>query len=221
MGFVYAIRQGSEDKFKFGHTIKLEQRPKGLQTGNPERLTVFDRIETDDYRKGETFIHHLLDSRRGINEFFSVTADEARQAMQACRVFLELELPKRKKVEELSALESGPEMLPYSEDAWTMSRELLRLHQEKDRILIEIARMETAIQLAIGTAKGIEGVATWETGDSRRAFNPEALKAANPELYDLYLTAFDRTRFEMEHRDEYQSYLEARRVRHFRLMHDS
>jgi Meiotically up-regulated gene 113 len=215
------MRHGCENVFKFGKTTNFEQRPKGLQTGNPEQLTYFDFIKTDDYRQGETFIHRLLDSRRVNGEFFSVTPDEAREAMQACRDFLEHELPRRKKAEELSTVESGPEMRPHSEDAWAMSRELLRLCQQKDRIQIEITRLETAIQLAIGTARGIEGVATWETEDSRRTFNPEALKAANPELYDLYLTAFDRARFEMEHRAEYQSYLEAKRVRRFRLMHDS
>ena len=79
----------------------------------------------------------------------------------------------------------------------------------------------TAIKLAIGHAKGIEGVATWETGNSRRAFNAEALKAVDPELYEIYLTKFDQARFRMERPDEYTSYQETNRVRHFQLMEDS
>ena len=204
MGFVYAIRHGCEDMFKFGKTTNLEQRPKGLQIGNPEPLTVFASIETDDYGDGESFIHRRLASKRRIGEFFAVTADEASEAMQACRVFLEHELPRlkeeRAKVRELGALENGPEMLPSSEDLVSKYRELLKVRADKARIEIEEERLELAIKLAIGNAKGIDGVATWETRDSSR---------------------FDVQRFKAEHPDQYASYMETKRVQHLLLMRDS
>jgi hypothetical protein len=89
---------------------------------------------------------------------------------------------------------------------------------EIQRLEAEEARLEAAIKLAIGSAKGMEGVAIWETGDSRRVFNNEALRAVDPELYEIYLTKFDQTRFRMERPDEYASFQQTKRVRNFRLI---
>ena len=203
MEYIYALRQGNEDIFKIGHAADVETRRKALRTGNPA-LTAFDRIETDDGRDGERFIHKRLDAKRLGGEWFAVTADEASEAMQACRDFLEHELPKLKKErgEELAlkVVESGPEMLPSSEDLVSKYRELRRLRAEKWRIEIEEERLVLAIKLAIGTAKGIEGVATWETRDCPR---------------------FDNARFKADHPDTYESYVNTQRVRHFRLSWDS
>ena len=232
MGYVYAFRHGHEDEFKFGQTTNLEQRRKTLQTGCPKPLALFDYLETDDYKDGEKFILRRLAHKRLTGEFFAVTADEAREAMEACRTYLKNELPlwreEDHEVDELSTIESGPEMLPTSEDVLEKYRQLLRLRAEKnlrkieiDRLEVEELRLETAIKLAIGPAKGIEGVATWETGDSRRAFNSETLKAVNPELYEMYLTKFDQTRFRTERPDEYASYQHITRIRHFRLVEGS
>lgn len=232
MGYVYAFRHGHEDEFKFGQTTNLEQRRKTLQTGCPKPLALFDYLETDDYKDGEKFILRRLAHKRLTGEFFAVTADEAREAMEACRAYLENELPRWREedheVDELSTIESGPEMLPTSEDVLEKYRQLLRLRAEKnlrkieiDRLEVEELRLETAIKLAIGPAKGIEGVATWETGDSRRTFNSETLKAVNPELYEMYLTKFDQTRFRTERPDEYASYQHITRIRHFRLVEGS
>jgi Meiotically up-regulated gene 113 len=231
MGQVYAFRNGGQNEFKFGRTTNLERRRRTLQTGSPRPLILFDHIETGEAKDGEDFILRRLATQRLIGEFFAVTADEASAAMDACRIFLERELPilraERERVAELAAVESGSEMLPSSEDLLDKYRALLLLRARKkllridiDRIEADEQRLETAIKLAIGTAKGIEGIATWETGESRRMFNAEFLKAANPELYELYSTKFDQARFRMEHPDDYWSYQETRRVRKFNLIED-
>jgi hypothetical protein len=93
VGYVYAFRHGRDDEFKFGRTTNLERRRKGLQTGCPRPLTVFDFIETDEALAGERFILRRLASKQLIGEIFAVTPDEASAAMQACREFLENELP--------------------------------------------------------------------------------------------------------------------------------
>jgi len=232
MGYVYAFRYGREDEFKFGQSVNVEARRKSLQTGCPKSLTLFDCIETDDAKEGEAFILRRLAHRRLVGEFCAVTAEEATEAMAACRAYLEHELPRCReedhKIAELSTIESDQEMLPSSEEVLEKYRQLLRLRADKKlrqieigRIEAEAARLELAIKLAIGAAKGIEGVATWETGDSRRVFNADVLKATNPELYETYLTKFDQTRFRMERPDEYASCQQAKRVRQFRLIEDS
>ena len=164
-------------------------------------------------------------------EFCAVTAEEAGEAITACQAYLEHELPRQReedqKIAELSAIESSQEMLPSSDEILEKHRQLVRLHAEKklrkieiERIEAEENRLEAALKLLIGSAKGIEGVATWETGDSRRAFNVDALKTTNPQLYETYLTAFDRTRFRIERPEEYASCQQTKRVRQFRLVED-
>jgi len=232
MGYVYSFRHGHEDEFKFGRTSNLERRRKSLQTGCPKPLTVFDFIETEDAKEGEKFVLDRLAHRRLTGEFCAVTAEEATEAMTACRVYLERELPRLREqaqqITELSAIESGEEMLPSSQEVLGMYRQLLRLRAEKrlrtielGRIEAEEGRLEATIKLAIGSAKGIEGVATWETGNSRRAFNANVLKTTNPELYEMYSTAFDRARFRIERPEEYASCQQTKRVRQFRLVEDS
>jgi hypothetical protein len=200
MGFVYAFRYGSEDVFKFGKATNVEQRRKELQTGCPQPLSTFDSIETGDHWDGESFIHRRLAGKRRSGEYFAVTEDEASAAMKACRFFLDDELPRlkeqRAKVDELSALENGPEMLPASEDVVSKYRELIRLQAEMQRIGAEQERLVLEIKLAIGASKGIDGVATWETCNHSH---------------------FDQTRFKAEHPDEHASYMETTRSRRFIL----
>jgi len=47
MSYVYIFRNGNENLFKIGKSVDVEDRIRGLATGNP-RLAVFDKIETED-----------------------------------------------------------------------------------------------------------------------------------------------------------------------------
>ena len=229
LSYAYAFRRGNEDEFKFGRTVNLDQRRKSLQTGSSKPLSLFEFIETEDDKDGERFILRHLAHKRLVGEFCGVSVDEARKAMQLCRVYLERQLPiwraEEGKIAELNGIESGPEMLPSTEDLSEKHQQLLQLRAKKrlmeielDRMRDQEARLETAIKLAIGRAKGIDGVATWETGDSRRKFDSDILKSADPELYEMYLTKFDQTRFREERLDVYASYQQTHRVRQFRLI---
>jgi Meiotically up-regulated gene 113 len=229
MSYVYAFRRGNEDEFKFGRTANLDQRRKSLQTGSSKPLILFDSIETEDDKEGERFILRHLAHKRLVGEFCAVTVDEAREAMQVCRVYLERQLPiwraEEGKVAELNGIESSPEMLHSTEDLSEKYQQLLQLRAKKRLMEIDLermgdqeARLEIAIKLAIGSAKGIDGVATWETGDSRRKFDSDILKSADPELYEMYLTEFDQRRFREERSDVYASYQRTHRVRQFRLI---
>jgi Meiotically up-regulated gene 113 len=231
MGYVYAFRHGQEDEFKFGLTNNLEQRRRSLQTGCPKPLTLFGYIETENAKEGEKFILGQLAHKRLTGEFRAVTAEEAHEAIVACQDYLEHELPRRReedrKIAELTAIESDQEMLASSEEVLEKHKRLLQLRVEKrckqieiDRIEAEESRLETALKLAIGASKGIEGIATWETGDSSRVFNADAVKAADPELYEMYLTRFDQARFRLEHPKEYISCQQTTRVRKFKLIED-
>jgi hypothetical protein len=231
VGYVYVFRHGDDDHFKIGRTATVEKRLKQLQTGSPKPLTVFDVIETTDAKEGEKFLHRRLAHKCLIGENFELTPDEVREAVNQARSFLE-ELPRLKEeksqLQQLSLVESSEEMRPATDELLDQGRRLLQIRADKARRMAEVAdleleeeRLETAIKLAIGAAKGIDCVATWQTGDGRRRFNPEWLKANDPELYEAYLSyvpKFESARFKADDPDKYAAHQEVHRIRYFYLV---
>ena len=70
MGFIYLINSGQTNRFKIGVSIKPPQRKKGLQTGNPEELSLVSSYESDNYQKIETILHRTLNHKKYIEEDF-------------------------------------------------------------------------------------------------------------------------------------------------------
>jgi hypothetical protein len=233
VGYVYVFRHGGDDQFKIGRTANVDKRLKQLQTGSPKSLTVFDVIETADAKDGEAFLHRRLAHKCLIGENFALTPDEMREAMSQARRFLE-ELPQRREVQErvdqLSSAESSDDMLSPTAELVEQRRLLLQIRAEKARRMADVAdlafeeeRLEAAIKLAIGAAKGIDGVATWQTRDGRRRFDPEWLKADDPELYAVYTSyvpKFESARFKADDPEKYAAHQVVNRVRSFNLMSD-
>ena len=233
MAYVYAFRHGDGQEFKIGRTASVAKRLKQLQTGSPRTLTVFDVIETDHAKEGEEFLHARLAYKCLIGENFALTPDEVRDAMCQARSFLE-ELPHRlelqNRLEELGSVESGDEVLPTTPELVEQRRRLLQIRAEKAQRMADLAdlaleeeRLEASIKLAIGSAKGIDGIATWQSRDGRRRFDPELLKAADPELYEAYVShvpRFETSRFKADDPEKYAGYQVIRRVRAFELVMD-
>jgi len=142
-----------------------------------------------------------------------------REAMGQARRFLE-ELPERRgvqeRLDELSSVESSDEMLSPTAKLVQQRSRLLQIRAEKARRMAEIADLaleeeglEAAIKLAIGAAKGIDGVATWQTRDGRRRFDPEWLKTDDPELYEAYTSyvpKFESARFKADDPEKYAAH---------------
>jgi Meiotically up-regulated gene 113 len=231
VGYVYVFRYGHDDQFKIGRAANVAKRLKQLQTGSPKPLTVFEVIETEDAREGEKFLHQQLAHKRLIGENFSLTPDEAQEAMRRARIFLE-ELPQRReeesRLQQFSSIESSDDMLAPTDQLLDQRRRLLQVRAEIAQhaagiavLELEEARLVAAIKLAIGTAKGIDGVATWQTVDGRRLFNPEWLKADDPEVYEAYLSyvpKFESARFKAEDPEKYAAHQEVSRIRRFDLI---
>ena len=85
MAYVYIFRSGNENLFKIGKSVDVEDRIRGLATGNP-RLAVFDKIETDDEDEWETYLHKRLRSKRSrgssAQEFFEITAEALKAVIE-------------------------------------------------------------------------------------------------------------------------------------------
>jgi hypothetical protein len=96
---------------------------------------------------------------------------------------------------------------------WSERERLDRLIHEAD---VQEAELATTAKLVIGTAAGIDGIATWKSVRyGNRRFDPEGLKADEPELFDAYRTAFDAARFKRDHPALHEAHLIVKKRREF------
>ena len=239
MAFIYAFRKGIENVFKIGITKgatkrSVDIRRKGLQTGSSEVLTEAACLETGLPLEGESFIHGRLAAFRLQGEFFTVTEDQLTAAFTELQVYLTVTLPQLYAqldlVAEFDQLDNTPEMLAPSpeitEKASELREELASIGSLRDELTEREDRASVLvleIKLAIGSARGIESIATWETIDGRRRFNSARFLLEDPELYEKYEVlkpAFDMRQFKSDHPDLHEKYSDRKRFRDFRLFDD-
>ncbi|MET8871021.1 GIY-YIG nuclease family protein [Nocardia sp. NPDC004604] len=233
MGYIYAFRLGGEDLFKIGQTTMTPaKRRNSLQTGCPYPLSLFDAIETDEYKALEKYIKDTWADRRGEeggSEIYRFTGVEVPQVFVQCRAWLTDELPKKRQVEQLEDVEPNPTVLPSDDTVDGLRRRWIELNAREqqlridcDRVAAEKTRVETELKLAIGTASGIAGVATWERTLERRLINPDLVKAADPELYEQCLVpkfeaAKLKTLLKTFGRHTYESFQDVKRSRQLKI----
>lgn len=70
MGTVYLINSGLTDRYKIGVSKNAHDRIRGLQTGNPQKLTLVSYYESEIYIKIETILHRVLKHKKYIIEDF-------------------------------------------------------------------------------------------------------------------------------------------------------
>src|SRR5262249_347666 len=132
MAFVYVLRSGNEDLFKFGRTRgELQARIQQLATRNPHPLTLFDYIETEDPAAPacETCVDRYLRSKRSkegeAHEFFALSTCEVLDALREAREFLEEFVPKQREAERLAKEASDGVLLKPGDRDWERYRRLL------------------------------------------------------------------------------------------------
>jgi len=200
MGYVYIRRSGHENLFKIGKPADVEDRIGSLSTGNPHRLTEFDVIQTDDEGEWEQYLHKRLRSRRfresTAQEFFEVTPEELKSVIQEAREFLPEFLKAKREVDRLKHEKSEDRMVAPGPEEQSMYMRLLEVREEQDRCEYERRHLENKLKLAIGTAAGLEGIASWKAIEESR-FDQAAFKAARPDLFREYLKTSHKRKFDL------------------------
>jgi hypothetical protein len=201
MGLVYMLRSGEEDLFKIGMTRgDVDVRKKGLATGNPHPLTEYASIQTDHPSKVESFLHGLLRSKRSrrseATEFYEIAQPELDAAIQEARDYADRDLPQEAEVERLAAEVCEDRLLTPATDDWAIYTQLLHAREAHDRASHARNRLEWKLKLRIGTAYGLDGIATWRTITSSRP-DLEALSRDHPDLYASYLRESHSRRFDL------------------------
>lgn len=83
-GWVYFIGEEPNSGWvKIGCTRnKPEDRVAELQTGNPRRLVLLNSVTCMDYKKFEAYLHKCFDTKRGVGEWFQLTANEINELVK-------------------------------------------------------------------------------------------------------------------------------------------
>ena len=199
--FLYVLRHGDSNLFKIGRTVDLARRLKQLATGNPDRLTLFTCIETEDAAAGETYLLHRLRSRRSrrsdATEFVEIEPDELETLIEDTRAFLEAFVPKQREVERLASYESDGRVLLPGHGEWETYRALLNVREDLDSLTLKRRHLEAELKLAIGSAAELKGIATWASHSFTR-FDKESLRLRQPETYDLFVVEDYRRQFRLK-----------------------
>jgi hypothetical protein len=186
---VYILRSGEDDLFKIGRAADLEKRMKHLATGNPHPLTLYAEIETEHASDCEAYFHHRLQSKRSTRsdatEFFEVDPAHLDELIDEVRVHNDEFLPRRAAAEHLAEEQNDDRMLEPGEVERGLYRRLLEVREQRDTLNFECVRLETELKLAIGTAAGMEGIATWKAHSMKR-FDQEAFGVEYPDLYEAF-----------------------------------
>jgi len=118
-------------------------------------------------------------------EFFALTTAEIEEAIRDAREFLATDLPRQKEAEELAKEENDDSILTPSQEIWQVYQTLLQVRQEEHRLGLARLRLETDLKIVIGTAAGLDRVATWKNHTVTR-FDEEMFKEAEPDLYKAF-----------------------------------
>lgn len=202
MGFVYVFQNGSEHKFKIGLTRgDTTARRKQLSTGNPNPLNEFDVIETEHCEACEQFLHKTLQSKKiaggHAQEFFAMSPEELRQVIQQARDYIAEYTALQPLAESLRQVASNGELKKPGNEDVSVYREIIELREQEDRARLRRELLEWRLKISIGNSEGLEGIATWKSGD-RESFDQAAFRAAYPELYNAFRRSSQMRRFCLE-----------------------
>lgn len=194
--YVYVLRSGGSNLFKIGRALDLERRMRNLATGNPEPLSVFTCIETEDAALAEKYLHHRLRSHRShrsmAREFFEIDLDALAAIVGDARAFLDDFVPKRRSAEQLATRESDGRLLVPDAADWVRYTTLLDVRETLDGLELKRRTLEAEFKIAIGSADGLDGIATWRS-QSRTRFDQDSFRNADPLTYERFLIV-DRSR---------------------------
>jgi hypothetical protein len=198
-GHVYCYQKGSDNCYKVGHTKhKSEKRKPGISTGSDEKLTLCREIETENPSGLETYIHKLLDAKRAENaEYFRITLEEFDLAAAQATAFMQEAHPFFSKVKELRRKKPNDTLIEPSDEMSEAYRQIRRLAQERYFIDQRIKLLASKIQVAIGEAGGMNGIASWGWIE-RFTIDLERFKKEQEALFEQYKRDSSCRRFRLE-----------------------
>lgn len=129
--FVYVISEAIDGPCKIGYGYNPSARLNMMQVGNPRKLSVSHKVETQYPRDIERIAHNMAESRRLNGEWFNLTVTEAIEVVTRATEYAKDNLSwEDRPVEEKTNLPARPmkrsrrSRLPTKLDLWPIKRVL-------------------------------------------------------------------------------------------------
>jgi hypothetical protein len=204
---------------KYIHQLLAARRAQSAGAGSREHFLIPDAELAEAFAETRRYLDYELPRERQLPKYEELEAGE--DILSATQEILEVKSRSgevRKTRADLQAklarLDEEADQA-YQQVYQRQCSERERLNQLIHKLDVEEAELETTIKLAIGAAAGIDGVATWKSVRGRRRFDPEWVKADDPELFEAYRTAFDNVRFRKEQPGVYDAHMRVTTHREF------
>jgi hypothetical protein len=200
-GRAYVTKIGTAGDFwKVGKAKNYAERLKAHRTMSVERLTLHAEVVTEHYGKTETYLKHLLQGHRWIDgegtELYQAKQSVIDDAIAAARHRAAVVLPRMEEADALAAQVSNGTVLTPDAAIRELYQERLRLKQIEWEAKHEGERIDAELQLFIGAADELTGVATYRSG---------------------LTPGFDEARFRLDYPERWESYQIMRHTRPFRI----
>jgi hypothetical protein len=209
---------------KYIHRLLAARRAQGAGAGSREHFLVPDAELAEAFEETRRYLDYELPRERQLPKYEALEAGE--DILPATQGMLEVKSRSGEVRKTRADLQAELDRLDdeahqaYQQVWRRQGPERERLDRLIHKLDAEEADLETTIKLAIGPAAGIDGVATWKSVRGRRRFDPEWVKADDPELFEAYRTAFDNSRFKKEQPAEYDAHMRATTHREFEWINE-
>lgn len=91
MEYLYIVKECDNQNYKIGRSYQVDNRIKGLQTANANKLILIDKYECRNCKILEKRIHNHLKDKRLNGEWFFLSNDEANDVMElVCKLIIEI-----------------------------------------------------------------------------------------------------------------------------------
>jgi hypothetical protein len=87
MRYVYLINKEHTDEYKIGISNKPEKRLKTIQTGNSEKVIIYEKFSSQYPTKVEGKLHRFFNSERKKGEWFILTDKQVKSFLILCEKY--------------------------------------------------------------------------------------------------------------------------------------
>ena len=175
--------------YKVGITTDtVAKRIRQLQTGNPYRIVALHTFEIEGAEIVEQNLHRVYAPNRRILEWFEFSDVELAAVLQAAENLKDDIEALVVKVRDLDQLHSNNTMLNPTTEAMDLHLQAVTLEGHKTQNSLRIAAVRSRLARITGTTRGIERITQVSITNPSPGFSKAALKAADIDLYNDYLT---------------------------------
>jgi hypothetical protein len=176
MGFVYFVKHDGSDVYALRSTAAADP-------GNVDA-----KIPSDDPPECESFLQHYFESKCVDRKakLFRLGSEDLGVAFKAAEGFVRRFVPLQHSVEQLKTQTSSNRLVAPERRHGELCRQIRELREQEFRISKRRELLENELKVAIGTAAGIEGLATWRS-HVQNSFDRERFKAEHPDMFNSYV----------------------------------